>query len=83
MFIVIHLNLRFTSLMRNRPYIFRLSPQGGMNFDGATRLTDTHDAVQARAGNATWVNEFNSIVKSPGKLIAETMLWLCHSLAVN
>jgi hypothetical protein len=48
-------------------------------FSGSSSLTDTHDYIQGRAGNATWVNEFNPVVKDNRKLIADVLLWLCFN----
>jgi hypothetical protein len=50
--------------------------QAGMFSDGATKLTNTHDAVQAQAGNATWIPEFIPTVEGHKKYSAEAMLWL-------
>ena len=36
-------------------------PHAGLTFDGATRLADTHDAVQTQAGTATWLSEFSPL----------------------
>jgi hypothetical protein len=57
-----------------------MAPRSGLYFDGATSLTDTHDIVQAQAGNATWVGEFLPVVEGLTKRIAEVLLWLFHSL---
>jgi hypothetical protein len=54
----------------------------GMFFDGATTLTDAHDNLQTRAGNATWVNEFRPIVEAPKRHIAVVLLWLFHQLSL-
>jgi hypothetical protein len=53
-----------------------------MIFDGATTLTDAHDNLQSRAGNATWINEFQPVVEGPKRQIAEVLLWLFHQLSV-
>lgn len=53
-----------------------MAPRAGKCFDGATRLAEIHDSVQAIAGNATWVSEFSTVVKDPEKYIAEALLWL-------
>jgi hypothetical protein len=45
-------------------------------------LTDAYDAVQAQAGNATWVGEILPVVEGPSKRIAEVLLWLFHSLGL-
>ena len=50
-----------------------------IKFSGTSSLTDTHDSIQGRAGNVTWVSEFNPVVKDSRKLIAEALLWLCFS----
>jgi hypothetical protein len=54
----------------------------GMKFSEATWLTDTHDEVQGRDGNATWVNDFKPTVRGSGKLMAEALLWLCYNLVL-
>ena len=50
-----------------------------MFFDGATRLTDTHAAVQAHAGKATLFNKFIPTVEDYGKLFVEAQLLLLHN----
>ena len=50
--------------------------------DGVTRLNITHDAVQSRAGNATWVDEFIPVVEGSTKRFAEVLLWLCHNVGL-
>jgi hypothetical protein len=40
-----------------------MAPLAGMIFDGATTLADAHDDLQSRAGNATWINEFQPVVE--------------------
>ena len=51
-----------------------------MKFREAARLTNIHDDVQGRDGNATWVNDFKPTVRCSGKLLAEALLWLCYNL---
>jgi hypothetical protein len=51
----------------------------GLTFNGGTELTDTHIAVQAKAGTTTWIPEFFLIVEHPYKFVAEALLWLIHS----
>ena len=53
-----------------------MSAQSEQYFDGACTITNVHDAVQATAGYATWLNEFLPVVKGPKKRIAEVLLWL-------
>ena len=33
-------------------------------FSGSSVLTGTHDSIQGQAGKATWVSEFNPVVKT-------------------
>ena len=49
---------------------------------GVTKLNITHDAVQSRAGNATWVDEFIAVVEGCTKRFAGVLLWLCHSVGL-
>ena len=35
-----------------------MSTKSEQYFDGACTIVDAHDALQAAAGNATWLNEF-------------------------
>ena len=51
-------------------------------FDGVCTIADAHDALRATAGNATWLNEFLSIVKGPKKRITEVLLWLFYNLGL-
>jgi hypothetical protein len=51
-------------------------------FNGTTTLTDTHDSLQTKAGNATWFNKFISVVQGPKRHIAEVMPWLFHQLGL-
>ena len=51
-----------------------------IKFSGSSLLTDTHDSIQGRAGKATWISEFNPVVKDSRKLITEALLWLCFNL---
>ena len=59
-----------------------MPPIAGLIFDGATDLTDTHDAVEAQAGTATWVPIFSSVIEGSWKYIAEVLLWLLPSLGL-
>ena len=51
-------------------------------FEWSHILTDTHDAVQSVAGNATWFNEFIPFVEGCRKRFAEVLLLLCHILGL-
>jgi len=55
-----------------------MAPHAGVNFDGATNLTNIHIA-QVRAGTATWFPEFSPIIEGLCKSVAEALLWLLHS----
>jgi hypothetical protein len=59
-----------------------MSAQRGQYFDGACTIVDAHEALQAAAGNATWLNEFFPVVEGPKKRIAEVPLWLFYSLGL-
>lgn len=59
-----------------------MASHGGLTFDGATSHTDVHDSVQAQAGTATWVPEFDPVVEGRCKFIAEALLWLLHSFGL-
>ena len=50
--------------------------------DGACTIADAHDALQATAGNATWLNEFLPVVEGPKKRIAQVLLWLFYNLGL-
>jgi hypothetical protein len=59
-----------------------MSAQRVQYFDGASTIVNAHDAVQAAAGNATWLNEFFHVVEGPKKRIAEVLLWLFYNLGL-
>ena len=42
-----------------------MSSQRRQYFDGASTNVDAHDAVQAPAVNATWLNEFYPVFEGP------------------
>jgi len=47
-----------------------------MYFDGVKGLIASHDALQSRASNATWVNEFIPVIEGSTKRFADVLLWL-------
>jgi len=57
-----------------------MSAQRGQYFDGSSTIVDAHDALQAAAGNATWLNEFLPVLEGPMKHTAEAILWLFYNL---
>ena len=59
-----------------------MAPHGELTFDGATGLTNTHEAVQAQAGTATWVPDVFPVVEGPCKFVAEVLFWVLHSLGL-
>ena len=60
-----------------------LDCHNGLNvFEWSHILTDTHDAVQSVAGNATWFNEFIPFVEGCRKSFAEVLLLLCYILGL-
>ena len=58
-------------------------------FNGSTSFTDTHDAIQAKVGNCTWLTEYLPVIEAPERKIAEVLLWtftamgLCCTIAGN
>jgi len=51
-------------------------------FNGSTSFTDTHDAIQAKAGNSTWLTEYLPIIEGPERKIAEVLLWLFTAMGL-
>jgi len=51
-------------------------------FDGDSTLLDLHDRLQVLAGNATWFNQFSTVIEEPQKRIAEALLWLFYNLGL-
>jgi len=46
-------------------------------FGGSNSFTDANNTIQCLAGNATWLKKYLPVGED---LIAEVMLWLCHSM---
>lgn len=59
-----------------------MTSQNQQLFDGETGFMDAHDILQAKAGNATWLNEFLPVVEGSKKHIAEVLLWMAHTLGL-
>ena len=60
-----------------------MSNQNGDCFDGARKLVDGNDILQALGGNATWFNQFSPVIEGPLKHIAEALLWLFYNLGLR
>jgi hypothetical protein len=52
-------------------------PHAGLEFCGETTLTDTHKGIQAKAGNATLIPEFQP-TERPRRHFIEALLWLFY-----
>lgn len=54
-----------------------MSPRAGLELSGETTMIDTHKGIQAKAGNATLIHEFQP-TKWPKRLFVESLPWLFH-----
>jgi len=52
-------------------------PSAGLELSVETTLTDTHMDIQAKAGNATLIPEFQP-TEWPERHFIESLLWLFH-----
>ena len=53
-----------------------MSTRNGECFDGSSTLLDVHDFLQVLDCNATWINQFSTVIVGPQKRIAETVMAL-------
>ena len=51
-------------------------------FNGSTSFTDTHDAMQAKAGSATWLTEYLPVIEGPERKIVEVLLWMFTAMGL-
>jgi hypothetical protein len=54
-----------------------MSPRAGLELSGDTTLTDTHNVIQAKAGKATLIPEFQP-TEWPKRRFIESLPWLFH-----
>ena len=58
-----------------------MSPHASLELSGEIRLTDTHKGIQAKAGNATLIPEFQP-TERPERYFLESLPWLFHYLGM-
>jgi hypothetical protein len=54
-----------------------MSPRAGLELPGEIPLTDTHNGIQAKAGNVTLIPEFQP-TEQPKRHFVESLPWLFH-----